>query len=67
MNMEGYTPGEPVVVTPGRRLDFQPSCKGREEVTEDIENYTFGEMARGCTPSSGTSSATGTSSLPRPV
>ncbi len=31
----------------GRRLDVQPPMKAVKMVTEGIENYTFGDMARG--------------------
>ncbi len=31
MNMEGYTPGEPVVGDAGRRLDVQSPGQGRQD------------------------------------
>ena len=47
MNMEGYTPGEPVVETPADAWMFSRLAKAVKMVTEGIENYTFGDMARG--------------------
>ena len=47
MNMEGYTPGEPVVETPADAWMFSRLAKAVKMVTEGIEQYTFGDMARG--------------------
>ncbi len=47
MNMEGYTAGEPVVETPADAWMFSRLAKAVKMVTEGIENYTFGDMARG--------------------
>ena len=47
MNMEGYAPGEPVVETPADAWMFSRLAKAVKMVTEGIENYTFGDMARG--------------------
>ena len=47
MNMEGYTPGDPVVETPADAWMFSRLAKAVKMVTEGIENYTFGDMARG--------------------
>lgn len=47
MNMEGYTPGEPVAETAADAWMFSRLAKAVRMVTEGIENYTFGEMARG--------------------
>ena len=47
MNMEGYTPGGPVVETPADAWMFSRLAKAVKMVTEGIENYTFGDMARG--------------------
>ncbi len=47
MNMEGYTPGEPVVEMPADAWMFSRLAKAVQMVTEGIENYTFGDMARG--------------------
>ena len=47
MNMEGYTPGAPVAETAADAWIFSRLAKAVRSVTEGIENYTFGEMARG--------------------
>ena len=47
MNMEGYTPGEPVAETAADAWMFSRLAKAVRMVTEGIEQYTFGEMARG--------------------
>ena len=47
MNMEGYTPGEPVAETAADAWMFSRLAKAVKMVTEGIENYTFGDMARG--------------------
>ncbi|MDY2776824.1 MAG: valine--tRNA ligase [Collinsella sp.] len=47
MNMEGYTPGEPVAQTSADAWMFSRLAKAVRMVTEGIETYTFGEMARG--------------------
>ena len=47
MNMEGYTPGEPVAETAADAWMFSRLARATKMVTEGIERYTFGEMARG--------------------
>ena len=47
MNMEGYTPGAPVAETAADAWMFSRLAKASRSVTEGIEQYTFGEMARG--------------------
>ena len=47
MNMEGYTPGAPVVETAADAWIFSRLAKAVRNVTEGIERYTFGDMARG--------------------
>ena len=47
MNMDGYTPGEPVAETAADAWMFSRLAKATRMVTEGIEKYTFGEMARG--------------------
>ncbi len=47
MNMEGYTPGEPVAETAADAWMFSRLAKAVKMVTEGIEGYTFGDMARG--------------------
>ena len=47
MNMKGYTPGAPVAETAADAWIFSRLAKVVKNVTEGIENYTFGEMARG--------------------
>ena len=47
MNMDGYTPGEPVAKTAADAWMFSRLAKAVKLVTEGIEHYTFGEMARG--------------------
>ena len=46
MNMDGYTPGEPVAETAADAWMFSRLAKAARLVTEGIEHYTFGEMAR---------------------
>ena len=46
MNMEGYTPGEPVAETPADAWMFSRLAKTVASVTEGIEGYTFGDVAR---------------------
>ena len=46
MNMEGYTPGEPVAETPADAWMFSRLAKTVAAVTEGIEGYTFGDVAR---------------------
>ena len=46
MNMEGYTPGEPVAETAADAWIFSRLAKMVRDVTAGIENYTFGEVAR---------------------
>jgi len=46
MNMEGYTPGEPVAETAADAWMFSRLARAVRMVTEGIENYTFGDMAR---------------------
>ena len=47
MNMEGYTPGEPKAETAADAWMFSRLAKAVRMVTEGIERYTFGDMARG--------------------
>ena len=47
MNMEGYTPGAPVAETAADAWIFSRLAKAVKSVTEGIESYTFGDMARG--------------------
>ena len=47
MNTDGYTPGEPVAKTAADAWMFSRLAKAVKLVTEGIEHYTFGEMARG--------------------
>ena len=47
MNMEGYTPGAPVAETAADAWMFSRLAKASADVTRGIEQYTFGEMARG--------------------
>ena len=47
MNMEGYTPGEPHAETAADAWMFSRLAKAVENVTRGIEEYTFGDMARG--------------------
>ncbi len=47
MNMEGYTPGEPVAETAADAWMFSRLAKMVKSVTEGIEGYTFGDVARG--------------------
>ena len=47
MNMDGYTPGKPVAETAADAWMFSRLAKAVKMVTEGIENYTFGDMARG--------------------
>ena len=46
MNMEGYTPGEPVAETPADAWMFSRLAKTVASVTAGIEGYTFGDVAR---------------------
>ena len=46
MNMEGYEPGEPHVETPADAWMFSRLAKMVAGVTEGIEGYTFGDVAR---------------------
>ena len=46
MNMEGYTPGEPRVETPADAWMMSRLAKTVAAVTEGIQSYTFGEVAR---------------------
>ncbi len=46
MNMEGYEPGEPRVETPADAWMFSRLAKMVAGVTEGIEGYTFGDVAR---------------------
>ncbi|WP_085830509.1 valine--tRNA ligase [Collinsella vaginalis] len=46
MNMEGYTPGEPVAETEADAWIFSRLARAAQMVTDGIEHYTFGEMAR---------------------
>ncbi len=46
MNMEAYTPGEPVAETAADAWIFSRLAKMVRDVTAGIENYTFGEVAR---------------------
>ena len=47
MNMDGSAPGEPVAETAADAWMFSRLAKATRMVTEGIEKYTFGEMARG--------------------
>ena len=47
MNMEGYTPGAPVAETAADAWIFSRLAKAVKDVTEGIESYAFGDMARG--------------------
>ena len=47
MNTDGYTPGKPVAKTAADAWMFSRLAKAVKLVTEGIEHYTFGEMARG--------------------
>ena len=47
MNMDGYTPGAPVAETAADAWIFSRLAKAVKSVTEGIESYTFGDMARG--------------------
>ena len=46
MNMEGYTPGDPVAETPADAWMFSRLAKTVASVTAGIEGYTFGDVAR---------------------
>lgn len=46
MNMDGYTPGEPVAETAADAWMFSRLAKTVKGVTEGIEGYTFGDVAR---------------------
>ena len=46
MNMEGYTPGEPVAETAADAWMFSRLAKTVGQVTEGIESYAFGDVAR---------------------
>ena len=46
MNMEGYTPGEPVAETAADAWMFSRLAKTVKAVTEGVEGYTFGDVAR---------------------
>ena len=46
MNMDGYTPGEPRVETPADAWMMSRLAKMVKGVTEGIEGYTFGDVAR---------------------
>lgn len=46
MNMDGYTPGEPQAQTAADAWMFSRLAKTVASVTEGIESYTFGEVAR---------------------
>lgn len=46
MNMEGYTPGEPVAETAADAWMFSRLAKTVKSVTEGVEDYTFGDVAR---------------------
>ena len=47
MNMDGYTPGEPVAETAAGCLDASAAWpRPSKMVTEGLENYSFGDMAR---------------------
>ncbi len=46
MNMEGYTPGEPVAETAADAWMFSRLAKTVKSVTEGVEGYTFGDVAR---------------------
>ena len=45
-NLDGFTPGEPRVVSQADAWIFSRLAKLSVEVTKDIETYQFGEMAR---------------------
>ena len=45
-NLDGFTPGEPRVVSQADAWIFSRLAKLSAEVTKDIETYQFGEMAR---------------------
>jgi valyl-tRNA synthetase len=45
-NMEGFTPGAPQAVSVADTWMFSRLAKLVADVTDDIENYRFGEMAR---------------------
>ena len=47
MNMEGYQPGAPVAETEADAWMFSRLARAVRMVTEGIEKYTFGDMARG--------------------
>ena len=47
MNMDGYTPGEPVAETAADAWMFSRLARAVKMVTEGIESYTFGDTARG--------------------
>ena len=47
LNMDGYTPGAPAVQTAADAWMFSRLAKAVRNVTEGIERYTFGDMARG--------------------
>ena len=46
MNMEGYTPGEPVAQTAADAWMFSRLAKTVKSVTDGVETYTFGDVAR---------------------
>ncbi len=46
MNMEGYTPGEPVAETAADAWMLSRLAKTVGQVTEGIESYAFGDVAR---------------------
>ena len=62
-NLDGFTPGEPRAVSQADAWIFSRLAKLSAEVTKDIEPTSSVRWRASCTPSSGTSSATGTSSL----
>ena len=45
-NLDGYTPGEPVVVTPADAWIFSRLARLSQTVTQGIEEYRFGDVAR---------------------
>ena len=45
-NLDGFTPGEPRVVSQADAWIFSRLAKLSAEVTKDVETYQFGEMAR---------------------
>ena len=47
MNMDGYTPGEPMAETAADAWMFSRLARAVKMVTEGIESYTFGDTARG--------------------